>query len=84
MLMTRTTALTLLVLGCWAAPALAAEPSVLMSPTGKVEVSFSLADDGAPLYSVAYAGKPVVAGSRLGLTLRQTGAARGGLPRHST
>ena len=47
--------------------------SVLKSPTGKVEVSFSLAEDGAPLYSVSYAGKPVVAGSRLGLTLRQTG-----------
>jgi alpha-glucosidase len=54
-------------------PALAAEPSVLKSPTGKVEVTFSLAEDGSPLYSVTFAGKPVVSGSRLGLTLRQTG-----------
>ena len=51
----------------------AAEPAVLKSPTGKVEVSFSLGADGAPLYSVTFAGKPVVADSRLGLTLRQTG-----------
>jgi hypothetical protein len=55
------------------ASTLAAEPAVLKSPTGKVEVSFSLAEGGAPLYAVTYAGKPVVAGSRLGLTLRQTG-----------
>jgi alpha-glucosidase len=55
------------------ASTLAAEPAVLKSPTGKVEVSFSLAEDGVPVYSVTYAGKPVVAGSRLGLTLRQTG-----------
>ena len=71
--MKRSTACALLVLGCLAAPALAAEPTVLKSPTGKVEVSFSLAEDGVPVYSVTYAGKPVVAGSRLGLTLRQTG-----------
>jgi alpha-glucosidase len=62
-----------LVLPVFAAPLLAAEPAVLKSPTGKVEVSFSLAQDGAPLYSVTYAGRPVVAESRLGLTLRQVG-----------
>jgi len=73
MLMKRTTACAVLVLSCLAAPVLAAEPSVLKSPTGKVEVTFSLAGAGAPVYSVAFAGKPVVAGSRLGLTLRQTG-----------
>src|SRR5512134_1285415 len=56
-----------------AAPAPADEPAVLKSPTGKVEVSFSLGSDGAPLYAVTYAGKPVVADSRLGLTLRETG-----------
>ena len=63
----------LLVLGCLAVPAQAADPAVLKSPTGKVEVSFSLGPDGAPLYSVSYAGKPVVADSRIGLTLRETG-----------
>ena len=54
-----------------ATPALA-EPSVLTSPTGRVEVSFALAKDGSPTYSVSYGGKPVAADSRLGLTLRQT------------
>jgi alpha-glucosidase len=70
--MKRTT-LLLGVLSVLAASLAAAAPSVLRSPTGKVEVSFSLGADGAPLYSVTYAGKPVVADSRLGLTLRQTG-----------
>jgi alpha-glucosidase len=68
----------LLVLVCLASPAGAAEPAVLESPTGKVAVSFSLGADGAPLYSVTYAGKPVVADSRLGLTLRETGPLAGG------
>ena len=76
--MNRTTACALLVLGLLAAPALADLPSVLKSPTGKVEVTFSLAEDGAPAYSVTWAGKAVVSGSRLGLTLRQTGPLAGG------
>jgi alpha-glucosidase len=70
--MTRPTLLAALALA-GLAPALAAEPVVLRSPTGAVEISLSLAPDGAPLYSVAFAGKPVVADSRLGLTLRQKG-----------
>lgn len=65
--------LFLVSLAVLAAPLAAAEPSVLKSPAGKVVVSFALSDDGAPAYSVTYAGKPVVADSRLGLTLRQTG-----------
>jgi alpha-glucosidase len=56
----------------------AAEPTLVKSPTGKVEVSFSLSAAGAPLYGVSYAGKPVVADSALGLTLRQTGALASG------
>jgi alpha-glucosidase len=72
------TSLLLTVLPLLAAPLTAAEPSVLKSPSGNVEVSFSLAADGAPLYSVSFAGKPVVADSRLGLTLRQTGPLAGG------
>jgi alpha-glucosidase len=63
----------LVVLAVLAAPLAAAEPSVLKSPAGKVAVTFALSDDGAPAYSVTYAGKPVVADSRLGLTLRQVG-----------
>jgi alpha-glucosidase len=65
--------LLLVLLPALAAPLAADEPSVLKSPTGRVQVFFSLAADGAPLYSVTYAGKRVVADSRLGLTLRQTG-----------
>ncbi|HVO10839.1 MAG TPA: glycoside hydrolase family 97 protein [Vicinamibacteria bacterium] len=56
-----------------------AEPYALRSPNGKVEVSFSLSPQGAPLYSVTFAGQPVVADSPLGLTLRQTGPLAGGL-----
>jgi alpha-glucosidase len=67
---TLTLALFLLAIG---ASSFAAEPAVLKSPTGKVELSFSLAGDGAPLYSVSYAGMKVVADSRLGLTLRRAG-----------
>ena len=70
--MPRSSPLALLLVALFAST-VAAEPAVLKSPTGKVLVSFSLAEDGTPLYSVTYAGKPVVAGSRVGLTLRQTG-----------
>jgi alpha-glucosidase len=63
----------LFVLSALSVPLAAAEPEILKSPTGKVEVTFALTDDGGPAYSVSYSGKPVVADSRLGLTLRQTG-----------
>ena len=63
--------LTLLLLGAALA---SAEPSVVLkSPSGTVEVSFSTGSDGSLLYSVSYAGKPVVADSPLGLTLRNAG-----------
>jgi alpha-glucosidase len=55
-----------------AAPLTASEPTTLLSPTGKVEITFALTAEGAPLYSVSFAGKPVVADSPLGMTLRQT------------
>jgi alpha-glucosidase len=48
-------------------------PSVLKSPSGTVEVSFSTGADGSLLYSVSYAGKPIVADSPLGLVLRDPG-----------
>jgi alpha-glucosidase len=76
--MTRSTALAATLLLGGFASSLTAEPTVLKSPNDKVEVSFVLGADGAPLYSVAYAGKPVVADSRLGLTLRQIGPLAGG------
>jgi len=56
-----------------------AEPTVLRSPGGRVEVSFSLSAQGAPLYSVTFAGRPVVADSPLGLTLRRVGPLANGL-----
>ena len=65
--------LPLLILPFVSAALAAAEPQVLKSPTGRVVVTFALSDDGAPAYSVTYAGKPVVADSRLGLTLRPIG-----------
>jgi alpha-glucosidase len=60
------------VLATVGAASVGAEPVVLRSPSGTVEVSFSTGSGGAMLYSVSYAGKPVVADSALGLTLRGT------------
>src|SRR5215469_18425735 len=37
---------------------------------GKVELEFSLDEDGAPRYSVSYGGRPVVLSSRLGFVLK--------------
>ena len=48
----------------------ASEPATLKSPTGKVEITFALSPEGAPRYSVSFAGRPVVADSPLGLTLQ--------------
>ncbi len=48
-------------------------PAVLQSPDGQVGISFTLSPEGAALYSVSFAGRPVVVDSPLGLTLRQTG-----------
>ena len=56
-----------------AASLAAAEPAVLKSPSGTVEVSFTTGANGSLLYSVSFAGRPVVADSPLGLTLRGTG-----------
>lgn len=66
-------AVLLALLSVMAGPAHTAEPYALASPAGKVEVSFALADDGAPSWSVSFRGKPVLAESRLGLTLRGVG-----------
>jgi alpha-glucosidase len=46
---------------------------VVKSPGGRVEITFDLSAQGAPLYSVRFAGKPVVADSPLGLTLQEAG-----------
>src|SRR5512145_845816 len=60
------------VLATVGAASVGAEPAVLRSPSGTVEVSFTTAADGSLLYSVSYAGKRVLADSALGLTLRGT------------
>ncbi len=56
-----------------AASLAAAEPAVLKSPSGAVAISFTTGPSGSLLYSVSFAGKPVVADSPLGLTIRGTG-----------
>lgn len=49
-------------------PMLAAAQTVT-SPNGKVKLTFSLTDNGAPTYALTFKGKPVVKPSRLGLEL---------------
>jgi alpha-glucosidase len=64
---TTTTCLTLIASATfgWASPA-----ERLTSPDGRLEIAFTLGAEGRPLYSVAFEGRPIVADSALGLTLR--------------
>jgi alpha-glucosidase len=48
-------------------------PLALRSPNGKVEVKFLLDEEGAPNYSVLYAGRTIIAPSPLGLLLKESG-----------
>ncbi len=57
-----------LILGATLAGAAPAER--LTSPDGRLEILFTLSDEGQPLYSVSFLGRPIVADSALGLTLR--------------
>ena len=50
----------------------------VVSPDGKVVVSFNLGEDGGPLYRVTYEGRPVLVDSRLGLVLEDAPAMDGG------
>lgn len=43
---------------------------VLMSPDGRLQLSFDLTNDGTPTYKMDYNNKPVIATSRLGLELK--------------
>lgn len=43
---------------------------VLMSPDGRLQLSFDLTADGTPTYKMDYNNKPVIATSRLGLELK--------------
>jgi alpha-glucosidase len=62
--------LTALVLSAGATLAFAGPSETVMSPNGKVEISFRLGEKGGPLYDVSFGGRPIVADSALGLTLR--------------
>jgi alpha-glucosidase len=61
---------TLVALFAGAALAGAEPAGRVASPDGQVEIRFDLGPGGEPLYSVTFAGTPVVADSALGLTLR--------------
>jgi len=54
--------------------AFAQQPEQLASPDGNLRLSFALAQNGQPTYSLAYKGKPVLKPSQLGLELKATGA----------
>lgn len=46
-----------------------ASANVVVSPDGKISLSFNLIENGTPSYNLSYKGKEVVKTSRLGLTL---------------
>jgi len=45
----------------------AGEPAIVSSPDGRLAVSFSLTEEGAPRYAVTWKGNPVLRESKLGL-----------------
>ncbi|HWW76072.1 MAG TPA: glycoside hydrolase family 97 N-terminal domain-containing protein, partial [Pyrinomonadaceae bacterium] len=51
----------------------------LRSPSGRVEVVFSLNGDGAPAYSVVYGGRRVIEPSALGLVFKDGGLLSAGM-----
>ena len=51
----------------------------LRPPDGRVEITFSLTDEGAPAYSLSYDGRPVVTPSSLGLVFKEGGPLSGGM-----
>jgi len=72
--------LTALVFSAGATLALAGPPETVTSPNGKVEINFRLGEKGRPLYDVSFGGRPIVADSALGLTLRARTLLWGGPP----
>ena len=55
---------------CLAGKMTAAEPIVLTSPNGKIQMTFSLSENGEPTYMLQYKGKTVIRPSHLGLELK--------------
>lgn len=56
----------------------AAATQTLSSPSGKLTLTFDLTADGVPSYQLAYAGKPVLKPSALGLELKDQPALTSG------
>ena len=52
------------------------------SPNGNIELTFSVDDDGRPVYEMSYKGHPVVLPSHLGLELAQDKHASLGMQEH--
>ena len=55
-------------------PPAVAQPSadqVVRSPSGQLSLSFRLTDEGAPVYALAFGGRPVVRESRLGIEIKE-------------
>ena len=46
--------------------------TIVYSPSKNIEVSFWLNDQGAPMYRMAYKGKPVIQPSAMGFQIKQT------------
>ena len=67
-----------LVLSAVSALAAAGPQETVTSPNAMVQISFRLDEMGQPLYSVSFAGRPIVADSALGLTLRGDASRRRG------
>ena len=47
-----------------------ASAETIRSPNGKLALTVSLSADGAPVYELSFAGRPVIKSSRLGLVLK--------------
>ncbi|MFL9845147.1 glycoside hydrolase family 97 protein [Flavobacterium rhizosphaerae] len=54
------------------------------SPSGKINVDFTLNIEGTPIYTVSYKNKPVITQSKLGIELKEQGALTSGFKILST
>ena len=54
-------------------------PLEITSPNQKVQITFNLSDEQAPVYSVKFNGNPIIAESPLGIEFKQGGLLSGGL-----
>ncbi len=54
-------------------PAFGVRAEELLSPSGNMKLDFRLVEGGTPVYSLSYKGEPVIAESRLGFRLDNSG-----------